>query len=56
MARVNTKDNSVQSQILDLRFKLARLDEAIEALEGFKNTREQRLAQQNLFAQLLRAA
>ncbi len=56
MARVNTKDNSVQSQLLELRFKLARLDEAIEALEGFKRTREQTLAQKTLFAELLRAA
>jgi hypothetical protein len=56
MARVITKDNSVQSQLLNLRFELARLDEAIEALEGFKLTREQRLAQKTLLAELLRAA
>jgi hypothetical protein len=56
MARVNTKDNGVQAQLLNLRFKLTQLDQAIEALEGFKRTREQGVAQKALFAELLRAA
>jgi hypothetical protein len=56
MARVNVRESTIQSQLLDLRFQLAQLDEAIQALEGFKCTREQRLIQETLFAEQFRAA